>query len=344
MRRRYVQTTTPLLDEAVGRGAPRNFRENSLLTPEQVITMNRVRNRFGNLGVAAEYYLILDELKQQVMPVKYYACPADWGEYTQVGKQAVDDAQVMWIKTNGNFCLPPHTPEPEEHKVDAPDNTPPPDQESDEEDVATSDQRNFDTVPHVTEALTGIEDEMKQTLETDSVFKTMQAHAHVQQEEQKRLERLDELHALQAKEMERQQTKKDIEELKSIMKTMPSYIELSEHELSVKANEYYKLAQSCSPQLVDGEREEHDAHMKACATNEDCVVIENTCAPKSIVEDIEENLYIVQNSMDTSTRNEDLQALEDLANWWKKHYRDSANESEIGKLNREQVTKQLLVA
>jgi hypothetical protein len=95
---------------------------------------------------------------------------------------------------------------------------------------------------------------------------------------------------------------------------------------------------------VDGEREEHDAHMEACATNEDCVVLENTCAPKSIVEDIEENLSIVQNSPDTSSRNEDLQAIEDLANWWKKHYRDSANESEIGKLNREEVTKQLLVA
>lgn len=337
MRRRYVQTTTPLLDEAVGRGAPRNYRENSLLTPEQVITMNRVRNRFGNLGVAAEYYLILDELKQQVMPVKYYACPVDWNEYTQVGKEAVDDAQVLWIKTNGNFCLPPHTPEPEEHKVDAPDITPPTD-EKQEENVATR------RVPDINEALAGIEDEMKQTLEADSVFKIEQAHARVAQEEHKRLERLDELHALQAKEMAQQQTQKDIEELKSIMRTMPSYEELSDEELSVKAHEYYKLAQSCSPQLVDGEREEHDAHMEACATNEDCVVLENTCAPKSIVEDIEENLSIVQNSPDTSSRNEDLQAIEDLANWWKKHYRNSANESEIGKLNREEVTKQLLVA
>jgi hypothetical protein len=127
------------------------------------------------------------------------------------------------------------------------------------------------------------------------------------------------------------------------MKTMPSYKELSERELAIKANEYYKLAQSCSPQIVNGEREEHAAHMDACASNDNCVVIENTCAPKSIVDDIEENLAVVQQSAETSsTTDEDLQAVTDLANWWKKHYRDSANESEIEKLNREQVTKQLL--
>lgn len=350
MRRRYVQTTTPLLDDAVGRGASRNYRENSLLTPEQVLKMNRVRNRFGNLGVAAEYYLILDELKQQVMPVKYYACPADWGEYRQVGKQAVDDAQVLWIKTNGNFCLPPHTPEPPEHKVNAiPESIEQTDSDGEEEEDIGEDEANGasrDTaldVTNVNESLAGLEDQMKQTLEPDSVFKTTQAHARAKNEQKQRLERLDELHTLRAKEIAQQQIEEDIAELKKIMKTMPTYKELSERDLAIKANEYYKLAQSCSPQIVNGEREEHAAHMDACASNDNCVVIENTCAPKSIVDDIEENLAVVQQSAETSfSTDDDLHAVSDLANWWKKHYRDSANESEIEKLNREQVTKQLL--
>lgn len=90
------------------------------MTPEQRKQLILTRRMFPGLDLSDEILQKLEDAGKDVVPINYYQCPADWNEYTDVSKEALQNAGVVWQNASGNFCLPPGTVgAKEEDRVDS---------------------------------------------------------------------------------------------------------------------------------------------------------------------------------------------------------------------------------
>lgn len=286
-----------------------------------------IERQFGDLGVAAKYHAMLLDMQKEVMPVKYYSCPLGWEEYRDVSKQALKDAGVMWVNKNGNFCLPPETPAPIITKKE--------DEEKEEErEVAAlpppplSPRTSFARLQSEIETLN---DSMRDTVTPDSAFVKDQARIRKKMAKAEKDAALDDLH-------QAEQRNRDLRELRRIMVKMPKYSTLSKAELKEQAEEYYRLAESCSPQVVDGQPETHDAHLKTCAKKDECQVAEDSCVPKKFLGDIEQSLP------DDDESTVSTQSLQDLSTWWRTYYTNALNHNEENKTKKKETARSMLLA
>lgn len=323
------------------------------LTPDQNRKIKLLKKRFGNLGISAKYYLLLDDMKNEVMPQKHYTCPVDWEEYSDVSRESLENAQVMWIKKNGKFCLPPDTKEPLVHKVESVEHL------AEVEQTEEAEQKEHDEKIHapvpieklpaskLIREIQELNDKMDDSLNPEKVYAREQERRKQEKEETKRLARLQHLHALKAEEDAKQQRSDDILELENIMSKMPSYEALDSVALRRKAEEYYTIAASCAVQVVDGKKQTHDEHMTQCAASKDCAVMNDVCVPDQMFSDVKSDLLSITSdaSSGISTMSVDdthKQAITDLAQWWQKFYTKSLNETELNNEEQTLLARSLL--
>lgn len=293
-------------------------------------TQSTIQQQFGDLGVAAKYHAMLLDMQKEVMPVRYYSCPVGWEEYRDVSKQALKDAGVMWVNKNGNFCLPPETPPPVITKEEV---------KAEETEPATlplslsspplSPRTSFARLQSEIELLN---DSMRDTVTPDSAFVKDQERIRKKMAKAEKDAALEELH-------QAEQRNRDLRELRRIMVKMPKYSALSKAELREQAEEYYRLAESCSPQVIDGEPETHDAHLKTCAKKDECQVVEDACVPKKYLEDIEQSLPDEEDESTIST-----QSLQELSTWWRTYYTNALNHNEERENQKKETARSLLLA
>lgn len=324
------------------------------LTEEQRQQIHLLEERFGKLGVATKYYLILNEMRNEVMPVRYYACPVDWDEYVDVSKESIRDANVMWIKNNGHFCLPPTTNEDPKNKVGSPESVAA-ELEKERETETEEEEEEEEKKGHgsLKDEVYNVTKELHDTLNPGEVFRTRAEKARSERENKKREMRLKQMEQLEHEERVKDQRMKDIMELEKIMKEMPSYEDLNEAELRQKATDYYEIAESCTAkQNEDGTRQTHKEHMTDCASNPSCSVMNDVCVPDLMYNDIKSTLSSSSSSGSgdenesgisrMSMDREHLKAVEDLSQWWKKFYAKSLNTDELNEEQKTLVARSLL--
>jgi len=328
------------------------------LSEEQRQQIHLLEERYGKLGVATKYYLILNEMRNEVMPVRYYACPVDWDEYVDVSKESIRDANVMWIKNNGPFCLPPTTNEDPKNKVGSPESLAADveketETESEEEKVQENVHAPHASAASLKEEVFNVSKELHNTLNPGEVFQTRAEKARSERENKKREMRLKQMNQLEHEERVKDQRMQDIMELEKIMKEMPSYEDLNEAELRQKATDYYEIAASCTAkQNEDGTRQTHKEHMVDCASNPSCSVMNDVCVPDVMYNDIKSTLSSSSSSGSgeenesgisrMSMDREHLKAVEDLSQWWKKFYAKSLNTDELNEEQKTLVARSLL--
>ena len=340
----------------VGGEGDDDLEDGRRLTLEQQRKIQLLKKRFGNLGISAKYYLLLDDMKNEVMPQKHYTCPVDWEEYSNVSRTSLEDAQVMWIKKNGNFCLPPDTKEPVVNKVESIEHLEQNVEAAETEEKEHEEKVNAPIPPvpisklsasKLVKELQGLNTQMDAALNPEKGYNQEQERRKQEQEETKRLARLQHLHALKEEEDIKQQRNADIAELEDIMSKMPSYEALDSVALRRKAEEYYTIASSCAVQVVDGKKQTHDQHMTQCAASNDCAVMNDVCVPDQIFADVKSDLSSVVSdaSSGISTMSVDethKQAITDLAQWWQKFYTKSLNETELNNEEQTLLARSLL--
>lgn len=201
------------------------------MTPEKRQEMAKVRSMFGNLDISDEVVQKLEKVGQQVVPVKYYECPAEWNEYTDVTEQQMKDAGVVWQNARGNFCLPPNVKGNPDDRVDS---------------------MEFNRLPSeaaVRRQLNSQLRQMRQLQETpEERAKRLAAEARAQKSRTVRQERAESREKKQKQIRKDRMKEQEVRNLMQILQDLPTgaYASMTQEQLRAKAEAVYAEASTCA--------------------------------------------------------------------------------------------------
>lgn len=201
------------------------------MTPEQREELIKVRRMFGNLDISDEVVEKLKGLEQQVVPVKYYECPAEWNEYTDVTKDQIEKAGVVWQNARGNFCLPPSVPGNADDRVD---------------------KMDFNRLPSeaaVRRQLNSNLRQLRQLQETpEERQKRLAAEARAQKSRTVRQTRAEAMETKRKAAVKKAMKEQETRNLMQILQDLPNgkYAGMTPDQLRAKAEEIYGEASTCA--------------------------------------------------------------------------------------------------
>lgn len=281
-----------------------------MFTEEELKNIRDTKKMFQNMPLSTEHLLRLYQFKNEVMPVKYHTCPVGWKEYKKAEDSAFRAAKVMWMNDKGNYCLP----------------------QGQTEGVSAADE--VSAISDAPTTLSGLYDEIKDLNEQlqltldpegaeakkirDRKSKQERAAAAAKTQAERRQEILANSKSAAAAKAKPEQIRK----LKTILKRMKEYKNLSSADLNDLAERYYSESLACA--------KNHNKE-DACSQNSTCSFeFGNVCVPKTLSSVVDEELADVEqeevSGYASSTASAEHAAAEDLAAWWKNFYTAQSTE------------------
>lgn len=172
------------------------------------------------LPVKDKYMEMLEQYKQQVLPMKYPTCPLGWERHTSNPKES-EEMGVAWVDADGYFCAPPG---------------------SSPETLYKEDDHMYDSATALSKRITDLTTEIKHTLNPTEYAKEI---AEMKKKGSMQKEAMARSMIARTKAQEKsneQMRKKNIDKLKSIFK---SHGFVDQLEAASEAEKLYDTAVRC---------------------------------------------------------------------------------------------------
>lgn len=273
------------------------------MTPEKRKQMAEVRRMFGNLDISDEVVQKLEGLEKEVVPVKYYECPAEWNEYTDVTKDQIQKAGVVWQNARGNFCLPPSVKGNPDDRVDS---------------------SEFNRLPSEAAVRRQVNNQLRQLRQLQETpeerSKRLAAEARAQQSRTARQTRAVAMETKRKTIMKEKMKEQEVRNLMQILQDLPNgrYASMTVDQLRAKAEELYGEASTCAD--LSGQTK------GTCEADAKCSYgVGGSCYPKGWASQAKQELEAIRRSNKSGvplsrSEAEAYAENEAMVEWWQDYY------------------------